>query len=60
MAFQFSRKQIQPDTSAPTNRIAAAPFGRLSRWDVVDTVTLDEIAAKSNKHWKRMLSPFKL
>ncbi|TDL67676.1 MULTISPECIES: hypothetical protein [Paenibacillus] len=28
------------DTSAPTNRIAAAPVGRLSRWDVVDTVTL--------------------
>ncbi|TDL67673.1 hypothetical protein [Paenibacillus] len=43
MAFQFSRKQIQPDTSAPTNRIAAAPVGRLSRWDVVNTITLDEI-----------------
>jgi hypothetical protein len=33
---------IQADTSAPTNRIAAVPVGRLSRWDVVDTGTLYE------------------
>ncbi|WP_268238736.1 hypothetical protein [Paenibacillus segetis] len=37
-----AKKMIQPDTSAPTNRIAAAPVGRLSRWDVVNTTTLAE------------------
>ncbi len=35
------------DTSAPTNRIAAAPVGRLSRWDVVNTETLGEIVAEN-------------
>jgi hypothetical protein len=40
----------QADTSAPTNRIAAAPDGRLSRWDVVDTVTLSETGEIVIKH----------
>lgn len=37
------------DTSAPTNRIAAAPVGRLSRWDVVNTETLGEIHNNSRR-----------
>lgn len=40
---ELAGEQNQADTSAPTNRIAAAPYGALSRWDVVDTGTLGEI-----------------
>ncbi|MCR8645520.1 hypothetical protein NV379_23055, partial [Paenibacillus sp. N1-5-1-14] len=32
-----------PDTSAPTKRIAPGSFAALSRWDVVNTTTLDDI-----------------
>ncbi|MFJ2045497.1 hypothetical protein ACIOBL_17975 [Paenibacillus taichungensis] len=42
-------KWNQADTSAPTNRIAAAPVGRLSRWDVVDTGTLYAITVVETK-----------
>ncbi|ULO08511.1 hypothetical protein H1230_06805 [Paenibacillus sp. 19GGS1-52] len=38
-----AKKHIQPDTSAPTNRIAAGDFIALSRWDVVNTITLCEM-----------------
>ncbi|WP_256762487.1 hypothetical protein, partial [Cohnella sp. WQ 127256] len=36
-------KQIQPDTSAPPNRIAASRFASLGWLDVVNTSTLEEI-----------------
>lgn len=45
-------KQIQPDTSAPTNRIAAGDFVALSRLDVVNTRTLSEISVKRFKYIK--------
>ncbi|MFC5406732.1 hypothetical protein [Cohnella soli] len=32
-----ARKRNQPDTSAPTKRIAPGDFVALSRWDVVNT-----------------------
>jgi hypothetical protein len=35
-------KYFHPDTSAPTKRIAPGDFVALSRWDVVNTFTLDE------------------
>ncbi|MEX3620764.1 hypothetical protein, partial [Paenibacillus glucanolyticus] len=45
----IGRETDSADTSAPTNRIAAAPVGRLSRWDVVDTGTLYVIGARDCK-----------
>lgn len=47
-AFQFSGKREQPDTSAPTKRIAPGDFVALTRWDVVNTITLTEITSKLN------------
>ncbi|WP_442600515.1 hypothetical protein [Paenibacillus sp. KN14-4R] len=45
-AFSVAGKQIQPDTSAPTKRIAPSDFVALSRWDVVNAVTLGVINAE--------------
>ncbi|MFC5406875.1 hypothetical protein [Cohnella soli] len=43
-----ARKRNQPDTSAPTKRIAPGDSIALSRWDVVNTLTLSEITARAN------------
>ncbi|WP_279300441.1 hypothetical protein [Paenibacillus sp. GM2FR] len=42
----ISRRSRYRETSAPTNRIAAAPDDRLSRWGVVNTGTLCVITGK--------------
>jgi|GEM_PF-4678409 len=39
-------KRNQPDTSAPTKRIATGDLVALSRWDVVNTRTLSETTAR--------------
>ncbi|WP_379343537.1 hypothetical protein [Paenibacillus sp. GCM10027629] len=46
MQLAAAEKQIQPDTSAPTKRIAPGDFVALSRWDVANTGSLGEINAK--------------
>jgi hypothetical protein len=38
--------QIQPDTPAPSNRVAASHFVPLGWWGVVNTTTLSEILAE--------------
>ncbi|MBP1938681.1 hypothetical protein, partial [Paenibacillus sediminis] len=40
-------KQIQPDTPAPPNRIAAGHFVTLRWWGVVNTTTLYKIKAEN-------------
>lgn len=47
--ISVSKKQMQPDTSAPTKRIAPGHFVALSRWDVVNTTTLYAIGAARKK-----------
>ncbi|WP_255414994.1 hypothetical protein [Cohnella sp. AR92] len=42
-------KLDQPDTSAPTNRIAPGDFVALSRLDVVDTGTFYDRTRKINR-----------
>ncbi|RKP55562.1 hypothetical protein D7Z26_10290 [Cohnella endophytica] len=46
MQLAVAGKRNQPDTSAPTKRIAPGDFVALSRWDVVNTGTLSEIISK--------------
>jgi hypothetical protein len=43
MRISVAWKQIQPDTPAPPNRIAAGTFGALRWWGVMNTRTLGEI-----------------
>ncbi|RKP55560.1 hypothetical protein D7Z26_10280 [Cohnella endophytica] len=50
MQLAVAGKRIQPDTSAPTKRIAPGDFVALSRWDVVNTRTLSEIHEINQNH----------
>ncbi|MFC5405817.1 hypothetical protein [Cohnella soli] len=47
MQLAVTGKWNQPDTSAPTKRIAPGDFVALSRWDVVNTFTLYETGERS-------------
>jgi len=47
MQMAEAGKLIQPDTSAPTKRIAPGDFAALSRWDVVNIKTLYDMSARA-------------
>jgi hypothetical protein len=49
MQWTVAGEQIQPDTPAPPNRIAASRFAPLGWWGVVNTRTLCEISPTVGK-----------
>jgi hypothetical protein len=49
MRISVAWKQIQPDTPAPPNRVAASHFVPLGWWGVVNTTTLCEISPTVGK-----------